>query len=264
MNIIAVDDEPLVLSDLLRSIRTVRPTCEPQPFSSAREALEYARTSLVDVAFLDIEMPGMNGLQLAKQLKDIDPDTHIVFVTSYEQYALDAFALRATGYLLKPVQQENLARELDFAQAHLPKRTNARIEVRTFGGFEVFVGGKPLAFRRSKAKELLAYLVDKRGASATTREACAMLWEDGEYTSSRKSYFQTLVADMRATLAAVDALDMLVKSRNSLAVDPGRFSCDSYRFLEGDAAAVNSYRGDYLPSYSWAEFSVGRFQDRSS
>ena len=260
MNIIAVDDEPLVLNDLLRSLRVVRPVCEPHAFATSREALDHARQNRVDLAFLDIEMPGINGLSLAKQLKEIDPDTHIVFVTSYERYAIEAFALHATGYLLKPVRQESLARELDFVQARLPALANGRIEVRTFGGFEVIVDGGPLVFGRSKSKELLAYLVDKRGASATTREACATLWEDGEYTASRKSYYQTVVADLRATLAAAGASAMLVKSRNSLAIDPGAFSCDSYRFLEGDAAAVNSYRGDYLPSYSWAEFSVGRFQ----
>ena len=76
----------------------MQPDCEPIEFSTPRAALAHAQGCPVDVAFLDIEMPGMSGLSLAKRLKDAQPDMHIVFVTSYEHYALDAFALtrRAT------------------------------------------------------------------------------------------------------------------------------------------------------------------------
>ena len=69
-----------------------------------------------------------------------------------------------------------------------------------FGGFEVYVDGTALSFGRAKAKELLAYFVDRRGAGVTTREACAVLWEDAPYDTARKNYFQTVVADLRASL----------------------------------------------------------------
>lgn len=262
MNIIVVDDEPLALKDLVRALRSVRSGCEPHEFSTPRAALAYAREHRADVAFLDIEMPGMSGLALAKKLKDVQPDLHIVFVTSYEQYAVDAFALHATGYLLKPVQESELERELTFVYGHRPRSGRALMRVQTFGGFEALVGGEPLAFRRSKAKELLALLVDRRGAALTSREACAVLWEDEPCTASQHSYYQSLVADLRATLAEAGAGDVLVKSWNSLAIDPGTLDCDSYRFLDGDPEAVNSYRGAYLPSYSWAEFSTGPFRSR--
>ncbi len=262
MNMMVVDDEPLALKDLVRALRSVQPDCEPIEFSTPRAALAHAQGCPVDVAFLDIEMPGMSGLSLAKRLKDAQPDMHIVFVTSYEHYALDAFALHATGYLLKPVQESELERELTFVYGHRPAPARALVRIQTFGGFAAFVDEKPLAFKRSKTKELLALLVDRRGAPVTAREACAVLWEDEPCTASQRSYYQSLVADLRATLEGAGAGGALAKSWNSLAIDPDALDCDSYRFLDGDPEAVNSYRGAYLPSYSWAEFSTGPFRSR--
>lgn len=260
MNIIVVDDEPLALQSVVRLVGEADARAVPHAFSLPRAALDYARENSVDVAFLDIEMPGMGGIALAKALKDLDPDTHIVFVTSFEQYAIDAFSVRATGYLLKPARLEDVRRELTFIYGERPE-SGVRVHVRTFGGFEVEVGGEPLALKRQKSKELLALLVDRRGCSVTTRQACAVLWEDAPYSPSQRSYLRTLVADIRSALAAVGAQDVLVRAHNSLAIDPALIDCDSYRFLEGDPAAVNAYRGDYLPAYPWAEYSVGAFRE---
>lgn len=260
LHAIAVDDEPLALGDLMRAIEAEADGCELQGFLSPVEALDYARSHAVDVAFCDIEMPGMSGLAFAKSLKDLRPDAHIVFVTSFESYALDAFALHATGYLLKPVDEEELRRELSFIyeQRH---PAQAKLQAQTFGGFEVKVQGEPLVFKRSKTKELLALLIDRRGAGVSGREACATLWEDEPYGTSQRSYYQTVVADLRASLAAAGVEDVLVKSWNSIAIDPEAIDCDLYRFLAGDPIAVNEYRHDYLPAYSWAEFSIGRIEE---
>ncbi len=259
MTVIVVDDEELARQDLIRTLEVVDPECEVQGFALPRDVLAFAQDTKVDVAFLDIEMPGMNGLELAKRLKDLWPDVHIIFATSYENYAVDAFALHATGYLLKPVRREELARELTFVYGRLVAAPGALLEVKTFGGFAVSAGGVPLVFRRSKAKELLALLVDRRGGALTLRDACAYLWEDEPFTKSQRSYYQNIVSDLRTTLQEAGAGDVLVKSWNSLAIAPGLLDCDSYRFLEGDPIAVNSYHGDYLPEYPWSEFSVARF-----
>lgn len=273
MNVIAVDDEQLALRDLMRALEKVLPDCAPRGFESPRRALEYAEKARVDVALIDIRMPGMSGLELSKRLKELQPEMHIIFVTSYDEYAIDAFALHATGYLLKPVKLEELERELTFAGEQIGKARGgeggrcdesgrslagrSRVRVQTFNGFEVFVDDKPLSFKRSKTRELMALLVDKQGASVTTREACAALWEDAPYSASQRSYFRSLVADLRSTLASAGAEEVIVKQHDSLAIDPRAIDCDVYRFLDGDPAAVNSYKGSYLPSYSWAEFSIG-------
>ncbi len=260
MRFLAVDDEPRALKDICEALKEAVSDCELASFSSPAKALEYGETNPLDVAFLDIEMGRVNGLVLAKKLKDIQPDIHIIFVTSYEKYAVDAFRIHATGYLMKPVRAADIQRELTFLYGE--QGETKKLHVQTFGGFDVFSDGKPLLFKRAKAKELLAYLIDRRGNSVTTGEACAVLWEDAMDDVGQKSYFRTLVTDLRSTLRLAGAEDVLVKGFNRLAIDPARLDCDSYRFQEGDPQAINSYRRDYLPNYSWAEFTIGVFEPR--
>lgn len=252
MNYIAVDDEPLALKDLEQALSEAAPDCALSCFTTSGKALAFAQSTPVDAAFLDIELGSMSGLVLAKQLKDMRPQMHIIFVTSYEQYAVKAFQLHATGYLMKPVTADDIRRELTFIYGETPRPKQVRVQ--TFGGFEVFVEGKPLLFKRAKSKELLAYLIDRRGVSVTAADACAALWGDESGKESKKSYFRTIVKGLREALQEAGAEDILLRSWNSLAIVPDRLDCDSYRFLAGDPVAVNSYRHDYLVDYEWAEF----------
>ncbi|MDO4273653.1 MAG: response regulator [Eubacteriales bacterium] len=261
MKILAVDDEALVLKDLEESLLEAQPDCELISFTLPGKALEYAGNNAVDVAFIDIELGSMNGLILAKEIKDIQPKVHIILVTSYEHYALRAFQIHAAGYLLKPVTAEDIRRELEFIYGDISQSCKKKIRIQTFGGFAVFVDEKPLRFTRAKSKELLAYLVNKRGAAITTPQACAILWEEQPYDRKRKNYFQSIVLDLRRTLKAAGIEGLLVRSRNSLAVDTSQFECDSYLFIEGNTRAVNSYRHDYLSDYSWAEFMIGNLEE---
>ena len=261
MRFLVVDDEPFALKDLEEALREAKPDCTIFSYTSPSRALQYAKTEPVDVAFLDIELGSTSGLVLAKQLKDIYPEVHIIFVTSHEQYALGAIQLRATGYLMKPATVEDITRELTFLYGEDPVG-NQKVQVRTFGGFTVHVNGKRMECKRSKAMELLACLVDRHGAPMTTREVCAVLWEDKPYDTAQKNYFQSLLLDLRTTLREHGAEDILVRSHNSLAVAPDRLDCDSYRFLDGDPWAINRYRHNYLPSYSWAEFRVAQMENR--
>lgn len=258
MNFLLVDDEQLCLDDLRFVLEKVAPGCQCTCFVSPAEALEQARTHPFDIAFLDIKMPEINGLSLAKQLQSIQPSLHIIFVTGYEEYAVSAFAIHASGYLLKPASTRDIQRELKFLYGD--KNFSHTVQAKTFGGFELLVDGKPLVFNRAKSKELLACLIDRRGAGLTTREACNLLWEDGVYNTSRKNYFQTIVHDLRQTLHNANIESILIKSRNSIAIDPAAIDCDSYRFLDGDPQAIRSYRHDYLPGYSWAEFTIGKLE----
>ena len=239
------------------------PECQVFSCVSAKEALEIAGKELLHVAFLDIEL-GMNsvsGITLAKRLKDIQPHLHIIFVTAFSQYAVDAFAIHATGYLLKPVQKEHLKRELTFLYGE-ETGEEKRVRVQTFGNFEVWVDGELLNFGRQKSKELFAYLVDRKGACVTTREACAVLFEDSSYDRTKKSYFQTIVADMRNTFKRLGLEDVIWKSYNSLAVKTEKIDCDYYRFLAGDAKVINQYNGEFMMNYSWAEFSIAGLEHR--
>lgn len=264
MRILAVDDERLMLQALVDSIREAAPDSEPAAFLRPSEALEYASSNPVDVAFLDIHMRGMDGLELARELQKQYPSINIIFCTGYEEYLSEAFrSVRCNGYVYKPVDAEAIRQEL----AHLrvpvnmiPARTTdlrEGLQVRCFGWFEVFYNGKPVVFKRQKTKELLAYLVDLRGASADTRSICGALWPETPTTEKETSHFRHLVADLKQTLAQYDCSDIFLQNRNSYAVDIHALSCDYYDYLDGDESAKQYYYGDYMLQYEWAEMSTG-------
>lgn len=261
MKILAVDDEEYALMDLKDAIENARKDAEIVCCRNAKEADAAGKETKFDVAFLDIELGSISGLKLAKMLKDTNPDINIIFVTSYEKYAVDAFAIHATGYLLKPVSHEDIERELSFVYIPEKAETTKNIRIQTFGGFDVFVNDKAVAFKRAKAKEFLAVLVDKRGSSITLMQAADMLFEDGIYDNNRRKYMQTIYATLCSDLKEAGADKILQKSHNSYAIAADSFECDYYKFLEGDARAVNQYRGDYMVNYSWAEYSYGAFED---
>lgn len=255
MRVIAVDDGRVALGVLAEDIAQAEPDAEIITFTNPYDAIAYAETAKCDVAFLDIQMYGMTGLELAKRLKDITANMNIIFVTGYSEYSVDAFSVRASGYVLKPSTPQQVRTELDNLRFVLdaPKPTT-HIRVQTFGNFEVFSGACPIRFERSKSKEIFAYLVDRRGAGCTVRELAAVLFEDREYDSSIKNQIQTFISSMMKTLAEAGAENLILRRFNSLSLDINQIDCDYYRFLNWDISAVNSYAGEYMNQYSWAEF----------
>ena len=257
MRILAVDDKAMPRKVLVRAIEEAVPDAELVACSSASEALGLPDAAAFDVAFVDIDMPGMNGIELARELKRLNPRVNVVFATGFGEYMADAFALRSSGYLMKPITSADVAEELDnlrFPPAPPAQDAEGRLVVRCFGDFEAFADGRPVAFGRAKTKELLAYLVDRRGAIVPLREVEAAIWEEplhGRGASS--SYLRTLVSDLRQSLAACGHGDVLIKRRGVLGVDMARISCDYYDFLAGDPLALNAWRGEYMSQYAWAE-----------
>ena len=257
MNILCVDDEPVALG-LVVSMCEELP-CAPAVtgFTRPREALDWLAANHADIVLLDINMPDMNGLDMARTIKRDHPGTPVVFVTGHAEHAVDAFALHVSGYVLKPIGHERLQAEVEYALSGTPSKRSARVEVRTFGNFDVLVDGRPISFARSQAKELLAYLVDKRGTGTSRREAFAALWERGNYDRSMQKQLDAVIRSMRGTLAENGAGDIVEMERGVLRVVPERIDCDLYRFIDGDAQAMKSFFGEYMSSYSWASSTEG-------
>ncbi|MBQ9661627.1 MAG: response regulator [Oscillospiraceae bacterium] len=249
MRIIVVDDEELVLEGEIRLIRECAPEATVRGFRSPQNALDYLKTCAADVAFVDFEMPQCHGLVLAKQMKALCPQINIIFATAYRDYYADAINLRASGYLLKPLHEERIKEELD--NLRYPVETGKRgLYARAFGNFEVFYNGQPMMFRYHKTKELLAYLIDRRGALVSRDELVTALW-GGEHEHS--SYFKQLQKDLRDTFAGFDCADLLIKQKGAIGVLAGKIACDYYDWLEGLPEGLNAYHGEYMRQYSWAE-----------
>lgn len=260
MKILAVDDERTALNILSRAIRETVPEAELLALDTVSAVLTQLRQGSYkpDVAFLDIDMPGMTGLELARLIKLEAPRANIVFVTSYAQYALDALAMRPSGYVMKPVDSRQILSELKNLRNPPQRRSPAkRIRVQCFGEFEIFADGRAVAFPRAKAKELLAYLVDRRGASCTAERLAEALWEDGQYDRARQKQLSTIRAEMCRALEDAGAESVVRRTHNAISVDPDAFDCDYYMALAGDTVSINSFLGEYMASYSWAEFTTG-------
>ena len=154
MRIVAVDDERLALEILKESISEACPDSELFGFRNPAEVVEFVKENPCEIAFLDIEMRGMSGVELAQKLKEIQPDINIIFVTGYSEHMAEAFSLHASGYVLKPASREKIEEELANLRNPVTEKPS-HIRVQTFGHFEVFVDGKHVLFSIAKAKELL-------------------------------------------------------------------------------------------------------------
>lgn len=263
MLIYAIDDERNMLYLLHEAIADAVPEAEIADFRSGTEALAQIKKNGVhpDAVFPDIQMPGVSGLELAVRLKQLSPETKIVFVTGYD-YALDAYRLHVHGYISKPVEAARVREELEYLFPEAKIAPN-RLTVRCFGRFEVFWHNHPLRFVRKQTRELLAFLVDRQGALCSSEEIITALWEDTVDLKNARHRLRNLVADLRASLREIGMQEVLVSHGRQLAVRTDLLNCDYYRMLAGDMATVNAFRGQYMEQYSWAELTKGSLLFRS-
>ena len=250
MRILLVDDEELQLLRLTEAVKKALPADNVfLSYANPVLAWEENKETPVDIAFLDIDMPVINGILLAKKLKTVNPQVNVIFVTAYNEYALDAYKLHASGYVTKPVNLEKIQEELDGLRYPVELKPTKKLQVKCFGNFEVFASGVPVKFSRKKSKELFAYLIDREGAAVNVNELNAVLWEE-----DKKSYSRNLIADIQASLKAVGAEDVFIKRRNECFVDVTKIDCDAYEYRKDNPDAIRMYRGEYMAQYSWAIF----------
>ena len=255
---IAVDDEILMLGALVAAIRASDDISEVSQFSGCDEALDYVKENPVDVAFLDINMRGMGGLALAEKIVGFCPECKIVFCTGYEEYAIPAFKLHASGYLLKPVSAQDVQAEIDNIKGI--RQGQKPLSVKCFGTFEVYARGEKLTFKRSKTKELFAFLVDRNGAGVTVAEIGVALW-DNDKEQKNQNYIHQLFRDLRQALEAVGVEEIFERNNYFYSINPDKLDCDYYAYLK---TGKPEFRGEYMSQYSWAEETCGLLWQRRS
>jgi two-component SAPR family response regulator len=257
MKFVCVDDERLVLDRQMKLCREVRGAEDVQGFTRSADALAWLEENPADICLLDIDMPDMNSLLLAAEIKKRQPDASIIFVTGFSHHAADAIRMRASGYLVKPVAREQLERETEYALSHKSAAAEAQyIEARTFGTFELLVDGETVKFKRSKAKELLAYAVALRGESVRVSKAYDAVCGDAARDPAVQKQLYIILSSLHRTLVQYGAEGMIELEHGSIRAVPEAFGCDLYRFLDRDMDTVNRYGGAFMESYAWADLAA--------
>ena len=234
-------------------LRELAPEAELLSFDNGLPALAAARGKEIDIALLDVDMPELDGLDLGQYLQELYPYVNLIYLAENSDRGYEAMVQHASGYLLKPPTQATMKRELDDLRHPAVQKREKRVFAQTFGNFELFVDGAPVAFKYSRTKEIVALLVNNRGAQTTNGEIIAALWEDNGDPEKKSSYLSNLRQDLQNTFSRLKLSGILIKQRGSLAIAAERIECDLYDWLEKKQASRYRYLGDYMSQYSWAE-----------
>lgn len=212
-----VDDELPALTiaeSVLRAFKNVN-ICGA--FSDADKLLECLSTTEVDLLFVDMKMPEIHGLELAGRIQDIKPEASVVFVTAYDDYAVEAFEAEALDYIMKPITAERVQKTLERyvkrfrTQQH--EKTSGRIISRCFGRFSFENElGKQVKFRTSKSEELLAFLLHNMGKPVSKYKIMEELWYDRD-TEKAQSMLYTTLYQLRKDLENFGLNDVITHSR---------------------------------------------------
>ncbi|HMM30232.1 MAG TPA: response regulator [Clostridia bacterium] len=266
MRVILVDDERKILRDLEDTVGQIEGLEVVGAYVSPLAALEDICNTKPNCAFLDIEMPGMTGIDLAERLLEWDPGMDIVFITAFNHYATQAFEVNAMDYVLKPVHpdrfEKTVRRLLKKREASDAPSCEA-VRLRSLGCFEVLFDGNPLKWSRSKSKELMAYLLHFEGCKKSKFSICADLWPDYE-PKKALAHLQTAMCSLRKSIAAVKREDMRVEFLGeSYVLHLGNVTWDVRDFKKHCEAAQNNggidavknalslYQGDYMDGEDW-------------
>lgn len=252
MKTIIVDDEKCAIEVFKYESRKIGEVELVGEFDDGQEALDFIDENEVELAVLDVNMSGMDGILLGSEIQNRVPGIMLIYITSSEQYAMDAIKLHAAAYLIKPFSEKELRYAIESARL-LSKRNRKRIVARTFGHFDLFVDDKPIMFKSAKAKELLAMMIDRQGGTVTTDQIIGTLWEDRPNDYSTQNLCSKICKTLEKELSENGVDDILISSRGVRRLDTDKFDCDLYQMLDGDLKAADRFIGEYMVDYSWAE-----------
>ncbi len=181
VKVVLIDDEYYALHGLKMEIESINGIQVTGIFEDGEDALDYIKVNQPDIVFLDIEMPRINGLQLFQQILNVSKNSKIVFITAYNQYAVEAFELNALDYLIKPVQRSRLIKTVERFKLEFGKEMQKKkAAFRCFLTFTILIQEKELNihWRTKKSEELLAYLICQEGRFVSKGKIAENLWTE--------------------------------------------------------------------------------------
>lgn len=254
MKYLVLDDEIIAAEYLAALICEVDEKAEVVTANNPIQSLKLAKQQPFHVCFIDIQMPGLNGIEFANKLKKMYPKTNFIFVTGYSDYMGEAFRLDASDYIMKPANVKQIRHALEnlryASQQNSAAKGKQRIQINCFGNFEILIDGKPVKFKFDKTKELLAYLVHRKGTRCTSKEVIATLWEE----DGHDSYYRMLKKDLQDVLNQLGCGEIIYSERGQIGLSNLEcIQCDYFKWVENSVEGRMLYHGEYMAQYSWAE-----------
>ena len=265
---VIVDDEPPSLRKLRKQLLASGMVEVTGAFLKPADALGFLCENQADAVFLDVEMPDMDGIELANRILDLQGNISLVFVTAYNQYAVEAFRLNALDYLLKPVSTDRLKETLNRIVSGKVTPTNSmELRVRCFGRFQVLFGTEEIKFRTEKAEMLMAFLIDCGGNYISRNKIIDSLWED--FDGDRAiMHFNTTLHNVKKALVHFGVQVEIQYEKGNYRLETKALDCDYLKFLDFKKTTSNAcvstirsyenivslYAGEYLSGWNldWA------------
>lgn len=228
---ILIDDEYYALEGLKQDLEDLGTVRVLGTYENGRDALVAVADLRPELIFLDIEMPEMNGLELFDQLLEASPQTAIVFVTAYNQYAIQAFDLNAMDYLLKPVLPERLEKTLQRLEKKSPATIKKQLSLHCFGQFSIQADGEEVVvpWRTRKAEELLAYLACAKGQFVSKEKLAGTLWPELSREKSKANFYLTFHY-LKKQLSEANLALPIESERGKVRLNPEQLDLDIARF----------------------------------
>lgn len=275
IKIMIVDDELPALKMAESVLKTFDSVLICGTFSDPDELLACLPTTDVDLLLVDMKMPGMHGLELAGRIQELKSETFIVFVTAYDDYAVEAFEAEALDYIMKPITSERMQKTIEryWKRCKGQKQIGVpgRIIVRCFGRFSMEKEqGEPMKFRTAKAEELFALLLYHRGNLVSKDKIMEELWYDRDAERAQAMLYTTLY-QLRKDLEGFGLYGIIQHSRKDgglcqLSWLPDVWDYEEYiegyrRYKAGESSIyhakhmVELHRKGYLEEngYRWAQ-----------
>ncbi|KOP71424.1 transcriptional regulator [Lysinibacillus sp. FJAT-14745] len=274
IRVIIMDDEPLALINMEKKLKEFNSIEVIKSFTTAKDLLAEGPSLDFQVAFLDVEMPGMNGLEIARLLKEWNKNIFIVFVTAYRDYAVQAFEIHSIDYLLKPISKARLETTINRIQEllHLENKSTPiqinkpTLTIQCFGGFVVLHNDKAIHWRTLKTKELFAFLFSNLNHHVPRDTIIDALWADTEFKKARVQ-LHTTVSYLRTTLSALGYSEVIQYANGCYILQLEDFQCDAHDLehnlngktetgkidVEKAEALIQNYQGEFMASldYPW-------------
>lgn len=252
MKAIIVDDEVIMLKSFMRLSAGIDGLNVVEQFTYPEDALNYVNSHRIDLAILDVRMPGMSGIELAKKLRAINPEILIVFISAFDEYVRDSNIIGGDYYIVKPYKRDTIEMMMQ-KMLLLSQRFHKDIYIQMFGRFTIMKNGSPIPLS-GKAKEILALIVSRRGKEISNEEIYSTVWEGREYSNYHMKVYYNALKRLKDVLEDAQISGLLLSTARGQMINTALFDCDYYAWQDDNMESRDRFDGEFLSEYSWGEY----------